>query len=1283
MKFQWSKVASVLGSYQDFIKSYHLSISAAGFSNEQIEAQLNTINRRFEQLKATVTGIATGMGASGLSAYIKNILVSLNSFAQALQRIPTSTYEMIGAIVKWGAALGGALLVIRRLVAGVIGMQSAYRTFVATQALETAATEASTASKVRNTLARIAGVTAARTQATATVTATSAIVAETAATEAATVATGAWAVVMGAAGGALNLIIGIIAAAGIAFALYNTKVDEAAEAQGKLKQSSEDLIAIEQQKLDMTKKEADFVETLIRAHFKLAEQVDNTSNSEEKNAQIKRDLQATDQKLTEIIGEDGLKRIKSSKDVQSAVKAEQEIYREKAEKCVQNMIESAKAEREYTRQSIQAAVDRVDALKSETQAWGAWARAKQAAMNVYAGLAEGQMKSATYQMSIHEAGSPEYERASQQLKVWQNERDWASNWKPGEVTGELAQLEQTIAELNGKLAKQDLNIAGMELNLAQIQRNGLNGLPTDETDSGEVAEEAGKGGTDKKGRAPSERAGAKKADNSPMAMSFRYLQSKGLDTNFIAGLLGNAIRESGGWDLNPDADNGSHRGLFQWSYNDASRSGRWYDFIDDYLANRGISESKYWSMGSDQKRTLQLDFAQYEMMQGKEQRAYQNIVKYYKPMTPEEWASAINQEYERSGEAAGSPIDYERQKNARDVFESYGSSKNGELNYVDGEKALSKNYDTLKKMYDERIKQMEFERANTGQKISANERLSIYKEIMGITDNKNPFATSKKAINDYRTLLIKVIEQERKRGEATDKATDTQVSAIEKMADAEVEFTEKLGLFNKQDVRNYQYRKNEQNYASRKPLLDYQLGNTVDLSKGTAADILKAYRGLIDAENELEAKHYANKIFWLSRDVDATKKALDEELKLEEKYQQERYRIERENFEYKNRYTLNFIDNVSTEFSNGLNDMLTKAKSFGEALRDIFKNIGQSIIKEFTDDIGKRMKKWLSNLIFKRTDTGRALGTNHSKGKEHFNLMEWGMSNLPLLGGGKGKKSSKGGLNLMNLFGGSGGFFGLGKGSKGNNPFLEAMGLTKNLGAQAKALITPVTYTLRNTMQNTFAGISNIATQGMNTISAGVNIGTQAMSTTWQGYKLTQVGTELAGNATIVASSESTAATVQASTAQMMGWIMAVLALFSLFAGGGGGESKSESTSSVNLGRSPDSYYMTPTPVMQSTTFNVPSFDIGGNIEQDMFAMVHKGEMVLTPEQADVIRNTARTGGSMGSGGNASASVKSNINVSTVDSRGFDRVLRDYSRDLSKNIKKSIRNGYLNAKGLV
>jgi hypothetical protein len=316
----------------------------------------------------------------------------------------------------------------------------------------------------------------------------------------------------------------------------------------------------------------------------------------------------------------------------------------------------------------------------------------------------------------------------------------------------------------------------------------------------------------------------------------------------------------------------------------------------------------------------------------------------------------------------------------------------------------------------------------------------------------------------------------------------------------------------------------------------------------------------------------------------------------------------------------------------------------------------------FSKDFAERIKKWISNAIFKPKDTGNRAGSlidpdNIFGGRKGKNIFGFGNS-LSLMGDGM---------------------------KKANNPILQAIGLTPNLASQAKAMITPVTYTLRNSMQNTIAGMTNISQQGMYTISSGIQSSTQAMGITWTTFKDTQVATDQMGNMAIVGQTQATAATVQATTATMMAWLMAVLALFSLF-GGGGGESTSTSTSSQNLGRAPETYYMTPTPVLQSTNYQVPAFDIGGNIERDMFAYVHKNEMVLTPEQADVIRNTAKNGGTIGNGSsvrNNGATVNSNVTVSTVDSKGFDRVLKDYQRQLSKNVKKGIRNGYLDPKGLL
>jgi len=254
-------------------------------------------------------------------------------------------------------------------------------------------------------------------------------------------------------------------------------------------------------------------------------------------------------------------------------------------------------------------------------------------------------------------------------------------------------------------------------------------------------------------------------------------------------------------------------------------------------------------------------------------------------------------------------------------------------------------------------------------------------------------------------------------------------------------------------------------------------------------------------------------------------------------------------------------------------------------------------------------------------------------------------------------------MPTMNFMGGGG--------KKAMNPMAS---LTSGLDkfqtslANVKGTWTNTMGTMSTTASATANVMSNFVTEGVNTFTTGEIAKRTASSTT--------AASVMADGA---ATQTSVTANIGAMVAQMLAAMAIMFVLSSLF--GGGGSSTSTSTSEVNLGRAPDSYYMTPTPVMQSTTFNVPSFDIGGNIEQDMFAMVHKGEMVLTPEQADVIRNTATSGGSLGGGANAT--VKSNISVNTVDSRGFDRVLKNYNRTLSKQVKSGIRNGFLNAKGLV
>ena len=764
------------------------------------------------------------------------------------------------------------------------------------------------------------------------------------------------------------------------------------------------------------------------------------------------------------------------------------------------------------------------------------------------------------------------------------------------------------------------------------------------------------GGSGSKGKGGKGGKGAKEADNSLEAILYRFLTKEKKEShNRAVGELA-AIQSMSGF--NYKAGEGTdRRGLYGWDKEQWAKYEKWLEGTG--YKDSAVSQINY-----------QHTYAQKYDQQEKEK--YRDYLK-SNSVTANDFAQAFSQ-YITKGGAIDSGIVASLDKRF--------SKKNGEENYDDPMKALAERYKDLKSEYDREINDLKTQRGKIGQTVSPEEQKKIFESMMGISEGKNPFAYLDDAMKDYEKVLLEAAKYEAKRQENIKSATEKQVSAIDKMADAEVAFAQKIGLMSKADVRKYNYDKNERNYATKKPILDNMLANTVDPSKGSVDEMMEAYNGLIWARNEAEAKSYANKIMWLSRDVDATKKALDEEMKLEESYQQKRQELAREAYQEKAKYVLGFIDSFSNAFQSSLESILNRTKSFGEALRDMMKSIVNDIIKLFTQDLAEKVKGWLSKLLQPTKDTGLGLGTNPSRGKKSSGGGLFGS----LFGGGKSKKKGKGGSGALDIVGWaqqSLSSLNVGKGGKGGkgNIFIKALGLD-NFASKVKQAVQPGLIALRSQAQMTINGLTNISQQGMQTISGGIQTGTQAMTMTWQGMEVSkQIATET-GNAAIVASSETTAATVQATTAQMMGWIMAVLALFSLF-GGGGGSSTSESTSSVNLGRSPDSYYMTPTPVLQSTTFNVPSFDIGGNIEQDMFAMVHKGEMVLTPEQADVIRSTARSGYNMGNGSNTNANVKSNIQVSTVDSRGFERVLRDYNRDLSKQVKKGIRNGYLTAKGLV
>jgi hypothetical protein len=506
------------------------------------------------------------------------------------------------------------------------------------------------------------------------------------------------------------------------------------------------------------------------------------------------------------------------------------------------------------------------------------------------------------------------------------------------------------------------------------------------------------------------------------------------------------------------------------------------------------------------------------------------------------------------------------------------------------------------------------------------------------------------------------LQLRQKAEEVARKAVEEHGKALSEMAQKEIEFAQKLGLLSDRDVYAYNVNKNETDFAKQKPLLEDELMHTAQSGRGS--EMLKAYKQLMDAENDVDAERAAKTLVNLSQNVEETQKALEKMQAAYEKYYARKYELEQQDFQYANRYVIGMRDTFVDSWEQALEDTINRTKSFSENIQGIFKAMWSSLVKQFSTDWATKIKKIISEGLFQPQNTGHVAGAMAG----HY---------------GASAPAVMGGYELPSLAGSmfsKGSFMGTGKKANGNIKSPVSFGsfslidgiIPKNAGTLITQRMAPV----KAAIQQTASTMTTLASTTQQTVSSQVKQGVTAMVQGETTKRMASKATAASVQADGAATQTSVIASIGAMVTQMLAAMAVMWALSSLF--GGGGSHSSTSTSAVNLGRSPNSYYMTPTAVMQSTT--IPSMDIGGNVERDMLIFAHKNEMVLTPEQAGVIRDTAKSGGSNGGGPNAN--VKSSISVSTVDSKGFDRVLKNYNRTLSKQVKNGVRNGYLSATGL-
>lgn len=295
----------MMSSYQEIIKNWKIAIDSQGFTQEQVEKQLDTISRKYQRLKDQLSGVIMNTGNNGLTMAIKEALDMLNNLIRMLNNVD-------GAVIKSGLVIGGLTAAL-------------YKAHQATKALGAAMIEtgvmAGTATNIMNSAFKRNAVTLAITAAVAAITY------------------------------GLDQLDKFKHAAEIAAEETMKKYAANAEA------------------MKVEEEHTEYVETLANSYVTLKEKINETALDEKKRQELQSDLMFTEGELTRALGEGAMERIKSSENVGAAVKTELGTYKDVQKKKIEAMIRELQYEQSVAFKKRELASQALEGYKADIQAY--------------------------------------------------------------------------------------------------------------------------------------------------------------------------------------------------------------------------------------------------------------------------------------------------------------------------------------------------------------------------------------------------------------------------------------------------------------------------------------------------------------------------------------------------------------------------------------------------------------------------------------------------------------------------------------------------------------------------------------------------------------------------------------------------------------------------------------------------------------------------------------------------------------------------------------------------
>jgi hypothetical protein len=345
--FQFAKLAASM-NVGDILLGQSASINSTGSTMEYLKVQMDTIQRKAAQTKASLLEIFNNAGDDGLRKSIKDVLDTIDQLLIGLTKVPKGVYEGT-------AALGALLLAYNLLKSPIMNLVTAVGVITAAKTAETAAIAVNT--------------TAAEASAIATATTTVATESATLATVGMTTAQAAMAVTTAIATAGLSIL------AGIAMVwVYNSGKAEKAERDKA--QAMKDTISAHEQMISQMQRQEEFVPKLVDAHNKLQAQYDKLStaaatdtDASKKQIEIKGQLEKVSQALTATVKSEGLAQLQAAGFTAQAVQIQIDKIKAAREELRISNLQAAKAERDDIAKQMRERADQVNSDQQDLSNW--------------------------------------------------------------------------------------------------------------------------------------------------------------------------------------------------------------------------------------------------------------------------------------------------------------------------------------------------------------------------------------------------------------------------------------------------------------------------------------------------------------------------------------------------------------------------------------------------------------------------------------------------------------------------------------------------------------------------------------------------------------------------------------------------------------------------------------------------------------------------------------------------------------------------------------------------